>query len=151
MLHESYISGALILLFFVKKRTKGEILERIWAKTPYNTATIFKKCNVFYARYIVFILLFFVKKKNKRWDFRENLSKNIFIIRQHLTKKVTFFNLCWLKVSFQTEIKKICKIQQRRFFWKCNVFLGRYIAVSKISPFVLFFDKNSKMKTIYLA
>ena len=65
-----------ILLFFVKKRTKGEILERIWAKTPYNTAPILKKCNVFYARYIVFILLFFVKKKNKRWDFRENLSKN---------------------------------------------------------------------------
>ena len=27
------------------KRTKGEILDRNWAKTPYNTATIFTKCN----------------------------------------------------------------------------------------------------------
>ena len=44
------------------KRTKGEILDENWAKTPYNTPTIFTKCNVFYARHIVFILLFFIKK-----------------------------------------------------------------------------------------
>ena len=47
------------------KRSKGEILDKNWAKTPYNTSTIFTKCNVFYARHIVFILLFFIKKSTK--------------------------------------------------------------------------------------
>ena len=47
------------------KRTKGEIFDRNWAKAPCNTATIFTKCNVFYARYIVFICCFLSKNRTK--------------------------------------------------------------------------------------
>ena len=48
-----------------RKRTKGEILDKNCAKTPYNTSTIFTKCNIFYARHIVFILLFLSKIRTK--------------------------------------------------------------------------------------
>ena len=43
------------------KRTKAENLDKNWAKTLWNTGTLFTKCNVFYARHIFFILLCFLK------------------------------------------------------------------------------------------
>ena len=59
-----------------KIRTKGEISDIIWANNPYTTATIFTKCNVFYASHMAETWVFTHKlKKNKRWYFRHNLSK----------------------------------------------------------------------------
>ena len=46
-------ASSLFCCFLSKIRTKGEISDRIWAKTPYNTVTIFTKCSVFYASYMV--------------------------------------------------------------------------------------------------
>ena len=54
---------SLFCSFLTKKRTEGEIFERNWTKAPYYTGALSLKCNVFYAWYIVFILL--LKKKTK--------------------------------------------------------------------------------------
>ena len=69
-------TSSLFSCFLSKKRTKCEVAERNWAKTQNDTATISLKCNVFYGRYIVFISLFFVKKKNTMCDLRDNFIKN---------------------------------------------------------------------------
>ena len=54
--------SGLVSCFLTKKRAKGEILDTIATKNPYNRTTIFLKRNGFFAGYIVFFLLFFDKK-----------------------------------------------------------------------------------------
>ena len=99
----------------------------------------------------MFILLFFVKKKNKRWDFREKLSKTpyntgtiflkcnvfyaryiVFILQFFVKKRTKGENSerIWAKAPYNTA----------RIFKKCNVFYASYI----VFIFQLFVKKRTK-------
>ena len=62
-----FFISSLVFCFLSKNRTKGVILERYWAKTPFCCFCQKKNkmCDFwekfFYGRHIVFILLFFIK------------------------------------------------------------------------------------------
>ena len=51
-------------VFRQKKEQKVRFQRQNWAKTPYNTAKILTKCNVFYA-HIIFFGFFLLLSKNK--------------------------------------------------------------------------------------
>ena len=86
-------TSSLFFCFLSKFRTKGGISDIIWANNPYTTATIFTKCNVFYARYMA-----------KTWVFT------------HINWKRTECEISdrnWANTQYTRAI----------FFTKCNVFL----------------------------
>ena len=84
-------ASSLFCCILSKNKTKGEILDIIWANNRYTKATIFTKCNVFYARYMAKTWVFTHKlKKNRMWDFRQKLSKYPIWYSENIWQNVTF-------------------------------------------------------------
>ena len=73
------------------KRTKREILDKHWAKCPYNKTTIFTKCNDFYGGVIIFISLFFVKNRPKGEISDRVWANTSYVIQWIFTQNVMFF------------------------------------------------------------
>ena len=53
----------------IKKKTRGEISKRDWAKTQYNTATIFTKWNLFLWGVHRIFFAVYVKKKVRFYSY----------------------------------------------------------------------------------
>ena len=73
------VASSLFCCFLSKKEKKVKFHSKI-EKKKHNTVAISLKCNVFYARYIVFILQFFVKKERKI-SFQRKLEQKPLITR----------------------------------------------------------------------
>ena len=119
-----------------EKRNKGEILNKNWAKNPCNAGKMFTTCNIFYATYIIFILLLLSKIRTKVKIYDGIWAKTPYNTVTIFTKCNVFMGVTWAKRRFYSYIENEPKgeILDRNWvktryntatiFTKCNVFLS---------------------------
>ena len=108
-------TSSLFCCFLSKKRPKGEISDTTLAKTPYTTATFFKKCNVFFERYPV---LLYVKTEAGHWTaafFKFPVFKWLLAKQRLVTYCVFCFNLFKILQSV-AQSRKILLFNQPKFY-----------------------------------